>query len=417
MKNIKLIYIFEFRHCYNYDYKMFQMQYFDKKGISIEIWSLVRWVFNNCEDPKDVCKNSNVFYINNLIDLINNLERVKECKCIFLCYPYHNYSRISFLVRKYIRKYRFDFCNITESPSIDEKVKCLTVTNLNLLIILQFFRFFKRLFISVFKLDLKKISKMFYSFFGPLLYKSKFNFITTKIVNSAFPNWIELCDKKRNILVHSNSYDEYMKANISQNEFLKIKKEYEIPDEYIVLVDDFEIGHSDFLKSGLNMPIKDTDSYLIKLNKFLKYIEKHTGMRVIIAEHPKAEYNRNVFDDRIKIKYNTDLLIKNASLVIIGVSVCLGLVMLYKKRFIGFYSQEFLINTPILKNYYNAAQCELSCKYFDIRDNSCYNNINDYINLYDKQKYDKFIKKYVIEENGVYDKFFYEFVYEILFNS
>ena len=102
---MKIIYIYERRHCYNYDYDMFQYDVFFSRGMSVEVWSVVNWTFSNKIDmPINYDNSDYVFYINNERELKKELERVNKEKCIFLCYPYHGYNYISYLIRKNIKK-------------------------------------------------------------------------------------------------------------------------------------------------------------------------------------------------------------------------------------------------------------------------------------------------------------------------
>lgn len=45
----KLIYIFERRHVYLFDYDkegIFGIDYFKSKGLKVEVWSIVNWTFH-----------------------------------------------------------------------------------------------------------------------------------------------------------------------------------------------------------------------------------------------------------------------------------------------------------------------------------------------------------------------------------
>ena len=413
---MKIIYVIEDMHIYNYDYKRFQMKYFDKGDNEIEAWSAVRWTFKECDDPINISKANNVYYIDNFNDLIKQFERIKSDNCLFLCYPYHSYTYTSYCIRKMIKKYGFSFCNISGSPAIG-KQRLITTTNIISLIILQVVRLFKHILYAIIKFDKNILFNGLIGIIGPCLYASKYNFVTTRLANAGFPNWVELSNRNKNIMIHSESYDEFLDANVSNDEFLKLKEEYNLPDKYALLVDDFEIGHSDFKKLGENIPVTNVEEHLRKVNKLLSMVENKFGIPVVIAQHPKAEYKFDAFEGRVSIKNHTNALLKNSSLVIIGISTCIGLLVLYKKDFIGWYNSEYFKNVPRCKSSYDLVQSIFNCKYIDVNNIQCENSINKYINHYDKDIYNNYLHRYIVEKDGMCGKHFYEIVADIVLNS
>ena len=410
---MKAIYVIEDMHIYKNDHKRFQLKYFEEKGLEVEMWSMVRWTFKNCDDPRELYKSENVFYIDNKSDLVKNFERIKSDDCIFLCYPYHSYTDASYNLRKMIKKYGYEYCNISSSPAVG-KQRLIETKNKIILLFMQILRLVKLTKDAIVKHKIDIICNGFLGSTGPYLYPSKYNFITTKLANAGFPNWVELGNKVKNIMIHAEAYDEYLDAESHADEYIKIKEQFNIPDKYIVFIDDFEVGHSDFKKLGEKLPVTNPTEYLKTLDKFFIILETKFDMPVVVAEHPKAEYEDGDLGNRKLIKGYTNFLIKNSSFVIIGASTCIAMMVQCKKDYIGYYSSEFFENVPRLRLTYKLIQEMLGVKYIDIRNKEQLGNIDSYINTYDDNVCAKYISKYVVDKEGIYKKHFYEVVADMM---
>jgi len=95
--------------------------------------------------------------------------------------------------------------------------------------------------------------------------------------------------------------------------------------KYLVFLDIMLVDHPDIARSGYSN-ILDKELYYFKLNKIFEFIEKEMGLPIVIAIHPKANYN-NEFGGRLKIKNETANLVKFSELVIThgSSSVCYAL--------------------------------------------------------------------------------------------
>lgn len=134
---------------------------------------------------------------------------------------------------------------------------------------------------------------------------------------------INLVDARtREIIIHALNFEDC----ISNEE-----KEGFIEQKYAVFLDQYMPFHPDHLELGIKI---DPKQYYSELNKLFEKIETMLDLEVIIAAHPKADYEkyRDVFGQRKKIKFKTVPLIENAEMVIANFSTAIAYVPFYKKR-------------------------------------------------------------------------------------
>lgn len=413
---VKVIYIFERRYGYSFDYEMFGMKSFEEKNCEVEVWSVVRWNLGNIPEPRDIDLSGRTHFIDNEQQFNYELNRIKEDDCIFLIYPYHAYGYISYTIRKKIKKAGFDFCNITISPYIDIE-RCRNKLTYNKIIIL--YNEFKKFLYLLVKFMRNTISALFLGkrdsikfniarewkniytgILGPFLYKSKYNFITVELCYATFPNQFE-CLSKRNFLVSAWVYNDYLELP---------KSDAKCDQEYVVFIDQFLTGHSTCIINGKEFPIQNKELYFDRMNSLFDNIEKEYNCCVIVAAHPKAEYNGNEFKSR-KIIYNeTAKLVKDAKLVIIQYSTCFDWVTLFNKDFLNIYASEFFENDPELKSIYELIQHCFKCEQLNIENETDVSHWQNFITKYNQQTYNSYINNYVISENGISDMGFWEFV-------
>ena len=105
-----------------------------------------------------------------------------------------------------------------------------------------------------------------------------------------------------------------------------------IEGNYILFVDTYWGYHPDLkyiYKSNISKlnPLK----YQASLNQYFTFVEKKYKMPVIIAVHPKANYPKGSFENRIMIKYKTMDLITFASMIILQICNTISWVLLADK--------------------------------------------------------------------------------------
>lgn len=407
---MKVIYFFLRRHCYTFDEKLFQLSSFTSKGWKLERWSAVNWTFEKIDKPQNIDESNNCFYIDDENLLIKNLDRIKGQNCYFLIYPYDN-TLCSWKIRKLIHQYGFKFANIAESLEItlDNSNKPVNISSFFAFkmevkkFIISCFSFVKNCIFSR-KNSLNIIKCSFMNFWGGLFYKSDLNFITTSIYYYAFPNIFEHFSK-RNIIIHAQSYDE---ATLCKRQGDTKRK------PFVVFVDQYLSGHSDFIKSGRSFPVTDLKDYCQKLCGLFNKIEKDFNCEVIIAAHPKAEYKGYEFENRAIISGKTNSLIKDSLFVLVQTSTCFGLITTLKKSFINIYDSVFFENLPSFKDYYIAIENVFHCKQLDIGNETQVIDYKSFITKYNTF-YENYNERYVMSKKGIdSNNLFYEIIEDII---
>lgn len=124
---------------------------------------------------------------------------------------------------------------------------------------------------------------------------------------------------------------------INHPDYEKYKFKTHVPiieNNYIVFLDTYFPYHPDlqyfdhFKESHVTTC---ADNYHTTLTKFFDFLETKHHMPVIIAAHPKSAYSGNEFGKRKIIKYHTDNLIINASLIITQTSNAISYITLANK--------------------------------------------------------------------------------------
>lgn len=125
---------------------------------------------------------------------------------------------------------------------------------------------------------------------------------------------------------------------------------------YIVFLDVMFASHPDFKR--LNIKTIKGDVYYGKMRSFFDNIEKLYNKPVVIASHPKANYN-NEYGNRILIKDATARLVKDSDLVITHGSLSISYALLAQKPLLYVYFEEML-RTETLWGYYR--RMEKACE-------------------------------------------------------
>ena len=101
-------------------------------------------------------------------------------------------------------------------------------------------------------------------------------------------------DESAEIAKHTSAWDgktKFIQANtIDYCECMKLKRASarEISEPYIVFVDEYLPFHPDGIKTGFHLEPKQ---YYKSLRMLFEELQKATGKKVVIAAHPKADYN------------------------------------------------------------------------------------------------------------------------------
>lgn len=139
--------------------------------------------------------------------------------------------------------------------------------------------------------------------------------------------------------INHPDYEEFKKLEINKtNIFLQ--------NQYIVFIDTYYPYHPD-LKHIYKIKESDGRKYQQTINSLFTFLEKKYKIPVIIAAHPKAEYNGDEFDGRKIIKYKTNELIFSSKIVILHASNAISYVVLGNKSPV-FITTDDYNSSPIL---------------------------------------------------------------------
>jgi hypothetical protein len=154
---------------------------------------------------------------------------------------------------------------------------------------------------------------------------------------------------KRVIQINYFDYDNYLE----QKKNTKSKNTIVFLDEYLPYHPDFDL---------LRMEKINASQYYKELNKFFDKIEADTTSHVVIAAHPKAEYNVNPFNNRPIYFGKTSELVNDSILVLTHASTSISFAICAAKKIILLDSNLFKINNFHLKNILNSFATYLNLK-------------------------------------------------------
>lgn len=203
--------------------------------------------------------------------------------------------------------------------------------------------------------------------------------------------------------IHNLKYDEYLHTG---------EKEAVIKGKYILFLDG-ALAHHPSHEGKMNAI--DKKEYLRSINAFLDKVEKQYSLPVIIASHPKAEYEKNDFMGRPIIVYKTPELIKYAEWVLAHYSTSLIELILQKKKVIFLYSKDYMSSDSKteMESVVQYAHM-LDAPLIDIKEDAkielCYN----------EEAYENFIKKYIVckeKENFSNSELIINFLKKLIINS
>lgn len=130
--------------------------------------------------------------------------------------------------------------------------------------------------------------------------------------------------------------------------YLQIKEGQRIIEKpFVVFIDEYFPYHPDFPEIN---PEIDCDQiaeiYYPSMNRIFDIIEKQTGMPVVIAAHPMADYSNNPFNGREIMMYKTAELVRDTSYVCMHHGFCVSYVALFDKPMC------FIVNEGIRESKY-----------------------------------------------------------------
>lgn len=214
---------------------------------------------------------------------------------------------------------------------------------------------------------------------------------------------IAISNYKSSRLCSSNCTIYYFHSSNYEDCLMNLDKSRLLEKRYCVFIDQFLPYHPDLIADGFHL---NAANYYKKMNYFFDIVEKLYNLEVVIAAHPRANYDLylNAFGKRKILKNQTCRLIKDSEFVLCHFSNSLGYVAVFNK--------------PVIVVTTN----DINCKFHDSIDIICsllgttetnIDNLNKNDNLKElldkklivnKSIYDEYIKKYMKKNyTGVID--------------
>jgi len=209
-------------------------------------------------------------------------------------------------------------------------------------------------------------------------------------------------NKTKIIWTHAMDYDLYL---LAQND-------EPASQEHVVFLDEDMLFHSDYDYLNILPPVT-VEKYYSSLNDFFENIEKITGKPVVIAAHPRSNYETrpDYYRGRKIIKGKTAELIRDASLVLFHATTSINFAILWGKPAMSLTTNE-LKNSwfqPRIECLANAIGANL-VNVDDIEPSK--SGVNDWLKV-DDMKYQEYRRKY-IKKDGTPDIPVWQIVSEYL---
>lgn len=221
-------------------------------------------------------------------------------------------------------------------------------------------------------------------------------------VDNRYP--IEINNDQKKIWCHTLDYDIYLnliRASFSKEIIINdiYQKSYKLKTfEYILFLDEYLPFHPDYKIQNIP-PDETAQNYYKSLCIFFEEIEKKFKKEIIIAAHPRSNYQDrpNYFGNRKVFLNNTGILVKNSELVLMHASTSINFVNLFKKKVIFFCTYNMSCRmkryVKILANWHDTGVVQLDRNGYPI-DQKFINNIASgkaFINYLDYRE--SYIKK------------------------
>ncbi len=380
------------------DYQRFGIDTFLKKGYSVRVLDICPFITPNYADivVSDKKEYSDYKQIRNADELRLELDKVSSDNCLIISLCSIVYGALS--IYRTIKKCSFDYAvvNLGSLPCVSHHGD-----NYSILLYKKIVRCLK--LISVRAVCDKLLSTIPSKYYGLLgITPAKYYLVGGMIASKSTSNYY-ISNETTVIYAHSMDYDRYLDMEASQPAELNCTK-------YCVFIDDYLPFHPDYAVIGLKNPCSE-NNYYPALNKFFDYVEKKFNLKVIIAAHPRSDYNLhpNLYSDRTIISGKTNYLVRDAEFVIMHSSTAISYPVLFKKRILLITTNEINESNSLDYKY-----IQVFAKYFG---QTPINVDEDYSSFtipnVDEKLYEKYINDYIKMKNTPEKKIWEIFIDEI----
>lgn len=397
MRIKKIIYFIESPFCQR-DFERFGIDIMKSNGFDTEIWdisSLINPGIHNIvkvPDPIDYQK-SNCRLFMNKTELMQEIKHLKlDTIVIFIMFfDYEHFFLYRALSRQNI-SYAFIITNTIPAykskSKEDHSFKKNRITDLA-----------KKLR----RLNLEKMKKYVFNRVPYSLLMIQFpEFIFTggytSLVNYKFP----IGEKTKIVWCHTLDYDLYLK-DLSKFTDSGFKSR-----NYIVFCDECIPFHPEYINMNMEHPIP-LEVYYPAVCKFFDKVERETGLKVIIAAHPRSRYEEypDYFDGRKVIRGKTMELVRDSEFVLMHGSTSLNFAVLYHKPVLFFTMAKIQQSEAFFRDYIRVFSSELNKGFINI-DGDCKIDWDKELKM-DEEAYANYKEKYIKRKNSK-EEFFWQIV-------
>jgi hypothetical protein len=298
------------------DFNRYGIGLLRNNGLDIEIWDISSCIHKyesfpaNHEKPEIFNNVKKFTERSEILNAVSDLDK----KCLINCFIEYSF-RTSFVFRA-ISKQHIPYCVFgwVSFPNPYPVQK----------------GFFRKIGSMLRKGDSLKINEIFHHFLKKILlkYHHVFGIAPASIIllsgdkSPGTPSY-PIDDKTTRLWMHSLDYDIYLRCKDQPSNPGKITG---------VFLDEYLPFHPDFHDVGIRDPISP-DNYYPKICDFFTMLEKRIDSRIVIAAHPRSDYDNlpDYFCGRIIIKGETARLVKESSFVIAHMSNSLDFAVLFHK--------------------------------------------------------------------------------------
>jgi len=323
MKIKKVIYFVYAPFCQR-DYKRFGIEIMNNNGFLVEVWDFTPIIYPEVHrtvkpiDPIDISKHSYYKIYLRKIEAKKAIANLKKDTIIISIAT--GYSFKTYFIYKELSKANISYCFIC-SNAIPNYLKIKELSpGINRRIINYVYGKLKSINLQrIIEFIFKNISYHYL----PIQF-SEFIFAggSQSILNYNIPRSVDT----KIVWCHALDYDLYL-DNIKVGSKKKLKS-----GKYVVFIDGYVPFHPYYFLGNIKPPSTPEIYYSVLCN-FFKYIEEKTGLKVIIAAHPRSKYEEHpdYFGGREVIRGETRELIRGCELVLTHQSASLSFAILYKK--------------------------------------------------------------------------------------
>lgn len=344
----KIIFVFS-KFFETKDWNIFGCPYFLEEGYGIEIWSLVQICYaGKAKKPLHLFKEYQVQYFNEISRFQNKLQKVDHEQTIFIIYPSLGEDpSTGRLIRREIRKSGGRYCDyfypLYFMDTINEVIPS-TRGNIT------------RYYLKNLR-DKEMIKNLLFSF----VYPPTYIFITGHAKFRELANRYDVLNPHKLKYINAQDYDRFLLED-GKEDLSILESEGLWANGYVVFLDEAHTHHSDNMNLGLKSWVTE-EVYGKEIRDLFDFIEKQTGLDVVIALHPKAEYqDSSLYGGRKMIYARSRVLIKYSSFVITDISTAISYIMLYHKKMLLYTTDQLLQSNGYQKQEQVALAEFLGCE-------------------------------------------------------